>query len=158
MVSSRADLIRHLESLEQPRASASLWKAPLRLALVNTRVSSRVGFALVCLPSLFVSGVIVQYGFGITVPGFALFEKGLTWVEHQPYVPGLAPILLVGLPLAALAINLLGILHFAIDRSRRELHLSIKLRVANLVVIALAALITAIVFAHALAERAHHVG
>ena len=158
MVSDRTELIRQLESLEQPRASAALLKAPMRLALVSTRVSSRVGFALVGLPSLFVFGVIVQYGFGLTVPGFALLERALTWIERQPYVPGLAPILLVGLPLAALAINLLGILHVGFDRARREVHLSLKLRVANLVIIALALFVTVLVIAHALAERGHRGG
>lgn len=66
--------------------------------------------------------------------------------------------ILAGGPLVALALNLLAIMHFSIDRGRRELHVAVKLRWANLVIVGVCLAILEALFLHILAETANHAG
>jgi hypothetical protein len=144
-----------LDQLRRPTPAAPALKRELKLALLSARTSSRLGVLLVALPALFVFGVIVRYGFGLPVPGFAALERLVAWMEHQPYIPLLSPLVVAGAPLLALALNLLAILHVEWSRPRRELTLTLKLRWANLAICALCLLILAMVFVHLVAERPH---
>jgi hypothetical protein len=155
-MTNERDLSPLLEGLERPDPRHAALKSQLRLALLDARASSRVGFALVFAPAAFVFGVILHYGFGLPVPGFSALESGLEWVEKQPYIPLLAPLLLVGAPLLALCLNTLAITHIHLDRPRREVSITLKLRALNLLVMATAAFVVAIVCVHVIAERAHH--
>ena len=150
------DMPVNLDALPLPRPRHEALKAQLRLTLLDARASSRIGFALVFAPAAFVLGVILRYGFQLPVPGFGALEAGLGWIERQPYVPLLAPLLLVGAPLLALCLNALAIVHLRVDRARRELSFTLKLRAVNLLVMAVAVLSVALVLVHVLAERSRH--
>lgn len=155
-MTDKQDLTGHLDGLKPPDPRHEALKAQLRLTLVDARVSSRVGFALVFLPAAFVFGVLLHYGFRLPVPGFSALESGLQWIETQQYVPLLSPLILVGAPLLALALNALAITHIHLDRARREVAVTLKLRAVNLLIMAIATLVVGTVFLHVVAERAHH--
>jgi len=152
------ELRDRLKNLERPTFRAEAAKAQLKLTLVGTRTSSRVGIALVLLPAVFVFGVILHYGFGLEVPGFSQLEDFLSWTDHQKYVPLLSPLIMAGAPLAALALNLLAIMHVEVDRARHELVVTFKLRVVNIVIIAVATLVLIMLAMHAVAESGHRPG
>lgn len=149
------ELPDRLKNIERPTFHAEGAKAQLKLTLLSARTSSRIGIALVLTPAVFVFGVILHYGFGFEVPGFSQFEELLSWTDHQKYVPLLSPLIMAGAPLAALALNLLAIMHVEIDRARSELIVTLKLRVLNLVIIAVATLVVTMLAMHAVAERGH---
>lgn len=144
-----------LDPLRRPEPAAPELRRELKLALVGARASSRLGVVLVAIPALFVFGVIVRYGFGVPVPGFAALEGLIGWMERQPYIPLFSPLVVAGAPLLALALNLLAILHVEWSRPRREMVITLKLRWPNLAVCAVCCLVLATVFLHLLAERAH---
>jgi hypothetical protein len=150
------ELTRRLDTLQRPAVSAEALKAQLRLTLVSVRTSSRLGAGLIALPGLFLFGVILHYGFGLPVPGFATLEGALTSLEQQRYGVLLTALILVGAPLLALTLNLLALIHVQVDRGRRELQITLRLRPLSLIVALLAALIVALVAMHVIAERAHH--
>ena len=145
-----SDLPDALRSMKRPSPPAVVAKAQLRLALVNAHTSSRIGFRLVLFPALFLFGVVLRYGFGWPVPGFAALEGAVSAFERLPLM---SPLVLVGLPLVAFALNTLAILHVDVDRTRREMHITVKLRPLNLAIAAVALLIVMAVFAHSLADR-----
>jgi hypothetical protein len=155
---SDTPIIPDLEQLRAPRASAEAVKAQLKFTLLSAQFSSRVGYLLVAIPAAFVGAVVLHYGFGLPLPGFEMLEGVLTYVETHPAVRWVAPLLLVGAPLVSLSINVLAVLHVSIDRRRREVQLTVKLRWPNLIVAVISAFILAVVFAHAAAEAAHHGG
>lgn len=68
----------------------------------------------------------------------------------------LSPLVLAGGPLLALALNLLAILHVDFDRRHRELLITLKLRVVNLIIAGASAAILGMLVAHIISERAHH--
>lgn len=63
---------------------------------------------------------------------------------------------MAGAPLAAIALNLLAIMHVEINPARRELVATFKLRVLNLFIIAVAAFVVMMLAMHAIAESGHH--
>jgi heme/copper-type cytochrome/quinol oxidase subunit 2 len=150
------DLTNRLEQMPRPVIAADAMKDSLKLTLVSVRGSSRWGAALIALPALFVFGVVLHYGFGLAVPGFAALEDSLTWLESQRWGSLLAALLLVGAPLTALVLNLLALSHIQIDRRRRELQFTLRLRPLNIVIAFVAVLIVALVAVHIIAEQAHH--
>src|SRR6266404_4147362 len=109
------ELIKKLESVQPPALSSATQQKQLKLVLVSARRSSRIGFILVTAPCLFLFGVILKYGFRVGIPWFSMIEEKISEIDHTffRFVP---PLILVGAPLVALAVNLLAILHFQIDR------------------------------------------
>ena len=150
------DLTERLAHMESPHPRATATRAALRLALVDARLSSRVGVLLVAIPVLFLGGVVFRYGFGITIPGFSALENTISVVEHAGLFSVLSPLVLAGGPLVALALNLLAILHVERDRSQGELHIMVKLRPFNLLLIAVSIAILGMLFVHIVGERARH--
>jgi hypothetical protein len=145
-----------LQRISAPNPSSQAVRADLKLALLSARPSARLGFALVVLPLMFLGGVILHYGFGLPVPGFAAVEDVLSIVEHTPVVSVISPLVFAIGPLVALAINILAILHVQHHDDRGELVLTLKLRWANLVIAFLSLGVLAMVFVHIVSEHAHH--
>ena len=145
-------LIKRLEGIERPDLSSPTHQRQLKLVLVSAKRSSWIGILLVTLPCLFLLGVILKYGFRIGIPLFSAIEEKMANIDRSffRFVP---PLLLVGGPLIALALNLLAILHFYFDRVRRELQVTFKLRIINLLIIGICLMILATVFMYVVAEN-----
>jgi len=145
-------LIKKLEGIERPDLSSATHQRQLKLVLASAKRSSWIGILLVVLPCLFIFGVILKYGFRVGIPLFSALEEKMADIDRSCFrlVP---PVLLVGGPLIALALNLLAILHFHLDRLRRELQITVKLRIINLVIIGMCLMILATVFMYVVAEN-----
>jgi hypothetical protein len=104
------------------------------------------------MPCLFLFGVILKYGFRLGIPLFSWLEEEMVKIDHSffRFVP---PLILVAGPLVALALNLLAIMHFNIDRARREFQITIRLRILNLLIAAVCLLVLAIVFMYVVGEN-----
>ena len=63
------------------------------------------------------------------------------------------PLILVGGPLAGLALNLLAVLHFQFDRQPSELQVTVKLKPVNLAIIGVCLFILAMFFMYVLVEN-----
>jgi len=145
-------LIKKLESVQPPSLSSATHQRQLKLVLMSAKRSSWIGLFLVTVPCLFLFGVILKYGFRVGIPLLSAVEEKMSEMDHTffRFVP---PLLLVGGPLVALALNLLAILHFQIDRVHRELQVTVKLRIINLFILGICLLILAMIFMYAVAEN-----
>ena len=145
-------LIKKLESIERPDLSSATHQRQLKLVLVSAKRSSWIGILLVTLPCLFIFGVILKYGFGAGGHLFSTLEEKMADIDRSffRFVP---PLLLVGGPLIALALNLLAILHFHMDPFRRELQVTVKLKIINLLIIGICLSILATIFMYLVAEN-----
>src|SRR3954468_12381605 len=112
------ELTKKLEAMERPDLSSRLHQKQLKLVLLSARRSSWIGVVSIALPCLFMFCVILKYGFRIDVPVFSALEKYMAAVSRTVFrfVP---PRILVGGPLAGLALNLLSVLHFQFNRQPR---------------------------------------
>ena len=145
-------LIRKLESVQPPALSSATQQRQLKLVLTSAKRSSWVGLILIALPCLFLFGVILKYGFRVEIPLLSTVEEKMSDIDHTlfRFVP---PLVLVGAPLLAIALNLLAILHFQIDRVHRELHVTVKLRIINLLILGICLIILTMFFMYAVAEN-----
>jgi hypothetical protein len=146
------ELIKKLENVETPALSSASQQRQLKLVLVSARRSSWLGLILVTAPSLFLFCVILKYGFQVDLPWFSMVEEEMSFLDHTlfRFVP---PLILVAAPLVGLALNLLAVLHFELDRGHRELRVTLKLKVLNLLIIGTCLLILTMIFTYAVAEN-----
>ena len=147
-------LVKKLESLKCPDPQSPLRQQRLKLVLVNARRSSWIGFVCIVFPGLFILGVLLKYGFHLDLPFFTDLEEKMAQIDRSA-LHFLSPVVMAGAPLAALVLNLLAIMHFHLDKARSELQVSVKLRMVNLVIIAICLFILAMLFVHAVAESGH---
>jgi hypothetical protein len=146
------ELTKKLEAMERPDLSSKLHQKQLKLVLLSARRSSRIGVVLIALPCLFMFGVILKYGFRIDIPVFGALEEYMAAVDRTVFrfVP---PLILVGGPLAGLALNLLAVLHFQFDRQQRELQVTVKLKPVNLAIIGVCLFILAMICMYVVVEN-----
>src|SRR4051812_40305678 len=113
------ELTRKLEATERPDLSSRLHQKQLKLVLLSAQRSSWIGVVLIALPCLFMFCVILKYAFRFDIPLFTALEEYMAAVDRTAFrlVP---PLILVGGPVAGLALNLLAVLHFRFDRQPRE--------------------------------------
>jgi hypothetical protein len=146
------ELTKKLDGMERPELTSKLHQKQLKLVLLSARRSSWIGFVLITLPSLFMFGVITKYGFRIDVPVFTALEETMAAVDRTAF-RFVSPLILVGAPLAALVMNLLAVMHFQIDRSRRELQITVKLKPLNLAIIGVCLFILAMICMYVVVEN-----
>ena len=145
-------MIKKLEDLRAPDVAGPAHQRQLKLMLLSAKKSSRIGILLVAAPLLFMLGIILKYGFSVAVPGFTALEETMSAMDHSffRFVP---PLVLAGGPLVALGLNLLAIMHFQLDREKRELQVALKLRMLNLLIIGACLFILGMLFVHIIAEH-----
>ena len=146
------ELIKKLEGVERPELSSAAQQRQLKLFLVSAKRSSWIGILLIAAPCLFLFGVILKYWFRFSIPTLNWFEEEMVRIDHSffRFVP---PLILVAGPLVALALNLLAIMHFHFDRARRELQVTVKIRILNLLIAAVCFIILAIIFMYVVGEN-----
>ena len=142
-----------LENIRPPEIAAPAHQRQLKLTLLNASKSSVVGAFLVAIPCVFIFGIFLKYQLRLRTAWISHVEQWMLGIDHT-WLWFIPPMLLVGAPLLALAINLLALVHVQLVSARRELQITVKLKSANLCVCALCLLILAAVFIHVIGERA----
>jgi hypothetical protein len=141
----------YLSNLGKPVPPMPEQKEILKVTLMNARKSSIIGLILVALPAILISLFIIQHVFNL--------DHGLTnWVERGTASISdksraiLFFIFLVGFPLLSVVINILSITHFRYDKGKRELDITIKARIWNMIVTAAGIALASFYTLHLLAD------
>jgi len=98
----------------------------------------------------------VKYLLGIDFKIFSSLEEEMATLDKISYLKWLSPLLLVGLPLAGIGINLLAIAHFYWDKLKKELIITVKYRLVNILLLLLSIGIVGIFILYAIGENAAH--
>ncbi|HMC01896.1 MAG TPA: hypothetical protein VKN14_12745 [Flavobacteriaceae bacterium] len=153
------DNIEHImEHMEQPTVDVSNHQKEFRLTLLNTKKSSILGLILLILPLLFLSGVIFKHYMQIDL---GIFTSVYEWIGDIDRKYGdssvlnwVIRILLVFGPLAAIAINLISILHVRYEKTQKEIIMSLKVKWLNWTIIAVCSIVFIIFFLYLTIENA----
>ncbi len=145
-------LSEKLENINPPEISAPAHQRQLKLTLLNAARSSVVGTFLIVVPCVFIFGIFLKYQLRVRTGWISVVEEWMLRIDHS-WLWFIPPLLLVGAPLLALALNVLALVHVQLVTARRELQITLKLKPANLCVCALCLLILAAVFIHVIGER-----
>jgi hypothetical protein len=146
-----------MENLKTPQVDDIKHQQLLKITLLNAKKSSQVGIVFVVIPCLFLFGVFVKYWLGVDFKIFTALEDGMANLDKTPYLKWIAPLLLVGLPLISIVINSLAITHFYWDKVKKELLITIKYRLLNLILLIISIGIVAVFILYALGENMHHI-
>jgi hypothetical protein len=147
---------KQMENLKTPTADTSSQQQTLKITLLNAKKSSRFGTAFIIIPCLFLFGVFLKYALGIDFKIFSSLEEEMATFDKISYLKWLSPFLLVGLPLAGIVLNLLAITHFYWDKLKRELIVTIKYRLVNIILLLISIAIVCVFILYAIAENAGH--
>ena len=147
---------KQMENLKTPQADTSTHQQILKITLLNAKKSSRLAIVFIIIPCLFLFGVFVKYLLGIDFKIFSSLEDEMAALDKISYLRWLSPLLLAGLPLAGIVINLLAISHFYWDKMKKELIITIKYRLINIILLLISIGIVCIFILYAIAENAEH--
>ena len=135
-----------MENLNTPNADFVKHQEILKIGMMNARKSARIGIIFILIPMLLVVlaymkiKLLIHWDFFNNLHLFVSKQNQisfLSWISH---------IIILGLPILAIIINLLAISHFYIDKKNKELLITIRYRLNNLIVLIISTVLIVIVF------------
>jgi hypothetical protein len=128
------DVERMLGGIKPPRPSQPMHQDELKIPLLRYRQSSKAGLWLLVFPAIAAVTTLLKHELALSSPLVDGLRRGIAAVDGNPVLTFLVPITFIGLPCAAMIMNLLACSHVAVARERREALITIKYRPANILV------------------------
>lgn len=147
---------KQLEDLKTPETDNLKHQQLLKITILNAKKSSQIGIVFIIIPCLFLLGVFLKYKLGIDFKIFTALEDLMVKSDKSFYLKWIAPLLLVGLPLISIVINSLAISHFYWDKVKKELLITIKYRLANIMLLVISIGIVAVFILYVIVENFQH--
>jgi uncharacterized membrane protein len=129
------DFENKMNNLNTPNADFVKHQEIFKIGLMNARKSSRIGLIFIIVPAIFVVIAFVKLRFLLSIDFASTFESIMVNTESKSYLRWLVPSIFLIMPLLAAIINLLAISHFYIDKKTKELTITIRYRINNLIVL-----------------------
>jgi hypothetical protein len=142
-----------MRSMHKPDISSDIHRMQLKIALLNSKRSAGIGVLLVLVPCLFLAGIFLTRFLNVPFSPFSTVEEWMSRKDNSVWIQVLIPCLLIGGPLIALAFNLLAILHFEVNKERRELIVTINLKWFNIIISLFCLLILSVFFLYSIGEN-----
>jgi len=139
-----------MENLNTPDTGFVKHQEILKIGMINSRKSARIGIVFIIIPMVLIVlaylkiKLLIHWDFFTRIHQFVSNKNQssiLGWVSH---------IIFIGLPVLAIIINLLAITHFYIDKHNKELNITIRYRLKNLIVLLISVVLLVIVFIYIL--------
>jgi hypothetical protein len=107
----------------------------LKIPLLSYRRSSKAGLWLLLLPLFVAIVVVLKHEFGLGSPVLDAIKHSLNAVDGNPVFTLLIPVVAVGLPFLVMTMNLLAICHFTYVKEKKELLITLKIRLFNIALV-----------------------
>lgn len=139
-----------MKNLTTPNADFVKHQEVLKIGMISAKKSARIGLLFILIPLLLIVLVylkmklLIQWDFFSKIQQFVTNQNqtlSMSWISH---------ILLLGLPILAILLNLLAITHFYVDKLKKELIITIRYRLKNLIVLLISAVLLVLVFVYIL--------
>jgi hypothetical protein len=145
------ELENKLETLPIPNLDNVTHQSHIKLAILNARKSSKLSFYLFLIPLLILGSALLQSILKVSVPPWSLLQK------YSPQLPqwmriGIFTVVLIIIPAIIFFVNLLSILWIRYDKVQKIIHISIKLRMSNLIFLILSFLLAILFLGHTIVE------
>jgi hypothetical protein len=147
------DFEKKMEGLKAPGTSAISPPVEIKLAIVNAQRSAAMGVWFIVVPAFFIACVFMKYYFHINLGLLDTFEEMMVSLDRNPNTWWIQPVMLIGLPIAGFALNLLAITHFQWDNVTKSITITMKMRWFNLVVLFISACIVAVFLLYLITEN-----
>ena len=145
------ELETKLENLHLPEINSLQHQQQLRLTILNAQKSVKISLWLLFIPFIMLFGGFMQSVFHILIPPWSWL------VKYSPLMPVWLRILIfttvvIVLPIIAVLLNVLSILWLRYDKTEHVLHISIRMRKINVIIITVAGILALIFIGHSIAE------
>ena len=135
------DFEKKMESLDTPNTEFVKHQEVLKIGLMNARKSARIGILFILIPVVFVALAYIKIVILMHFDFFTHFAQFLSKQNQSSFFTWAFHIIILVLPLAGIIINLLAISHFYLNKTTKELIISIKYRFKNLIVLIISAVV-----------------
>lgn len=130
----KEDVETMLSGIDPPKPEMIAHQEELKIPLLSYRRSSKVGLWLLILPVIVAITYILKHDLALSSTILDGIRSVLSAVDGNPILSFLIPVILIGLPCAAMVMNLLAFIHFDIVRERKEILVTIKYRLVNIAI------------------------
>ncbi|HVX26364.1 MAG TPA: hypothetical protein VHB70_08490 [Parafilimonas sp.] len=144
-------LEEQLENMEVPGIKSAQHRQDLKLTIINTKKSARISLWLLLLPVLILLEGFIESAFHVFLPPWS-------WIiKYTPVMPvwlrvAIFTFVLILIPTIAVLINVLGILWFRYDKAEHVLHIAVRMRRINVIIIVVAGILALLFIGHSIAE------
>lgn len=151
VVSEKNELETKLENLNLPEINSLQHQQQLRLTILNAQKSAKVSLWLLLIPFIMLFGDFMQSVFHILIPPWSWL------VKYSPLMPVWLKILIfttvvIVIPIIAVLLNVLSILWIRYDKTEHVLHISVRMRKINVIIITVAGILALVFIGHSIAE------
>jgi hypothetical protein len=129
------DFEQKMENLDAPETDFVKHQEMMKISFMSARKSSRIGIIFILIPALVVLVIYLKLHFFLSIDFPATFQNIMAKTDDESYLLWLIPLVFLVLPLLAIIINLLAISHFYINKKTKELIISIRYRIKNIIVL-----------------------
>lgn len=133
-----------MENLNTPNTEFVKHQEVLKIGMMNSSKSARIGIIFILIPMALIVlaylkiKLLIQWDFFTRLNQYVSSQSSvLSWVSH---------IIFIGFPILAIIINLLAITHFYVDKQHKELTITIRYRLKNLIVLLVSVALLILVF------------
>lgn len=142
---------QQLENLNVPEANTLPHQRELKLTILKTKKSATISLWLLLLPLIVLLGAIMQSTFHIMLPPWSWLVKYSPLMPVWLRITVFATVLII-IPIAAVLINIFGILWFQYNKTERVLHIAVRMRRVNIIIIAIAGLLALLFIGHTITK------
>jgi lantibiotic transport system permease protein len=142
------DFEKKMENIETPNAEHMKHQEPLKIGFASAQKSAKIGIWMVAIPIIIVVIAYIKISFLIHMNFYSNIQEYLSGQDKSVFFGWINPLFLLGLPLLAIFINILAITYFSINKTTKELTITIRYRFRNLIVIIISAILIVATFWH----------
>ena len=139
-----------MENLSTPNTDFVKHQEILKIGMMNARKSAKIGIVFILIPIVLFVLAYIKIKLLIHWDFFTNIEQFVSKQDQTSYLSWVTHIILIGLPILAIIINLLAITHFYISKQNKELIISIRYRLKNLIVLIIGIMMLIIIFIYIL--------
>ena len=141
---------KSMENLNTPNTDFVKHQEIMKIGMVNAKRSARIGIIFILIPMVLVILAYVKIKLLIHFDFFTKLQQFVSDQNQSSVLIWVSHIILIGLPVLAIIINLLAITHFYIDKRNKELIITVRYRLKNLIVLLISAVLLVTVFMYVL--------
>jgi hypothetical protein len=123
-----------LGSLDIPEPENVLKQGEFKIPLLSFKKSSKVGLWLLIVPVTFAVTVFLKMELGLNPTYLSFIHNFFAAINNNKVLTYLIPVIFIGFPLLAMILNFLAICHFQRNKKMKELIVTIKYRLLNIVI------------------------
>ena len=141
---------KSMENLNTPNTDFVKHQEIMKIGMINAKKSARIGIVFILIPMVLVILAYVKIKLLIHFDFFTKLQQFVSDQNQSSVLSWVSHIILIGLPVLAIIINLLAITHFYIDKQNKELIITVRYRLKNLIVLLISAVLLVSVFMYVL--------